>query len=156
MPGRAAQDAVAEGKVVLADRAPEEVDYVIEHARILAYRPSMEILTHDELRNSNNSLEFEGRDHGDSGASFFLLNAAPGRGPSLHTHEYAEICIVLEGRATFRDAEGEREVSEGHVVVVAAGEPHAFFNSGDGPLRQLNIHANPQFVTEWLEEEADG
>jgi hypothetical protein len=42
------------------------------------------------------------------------------------------------------------------VVVALAGEPHAFVNSGDGPLRSVNIHASPRFVTEWLEQEAYG
>jgi mannose-6-phosphate isomerase-like protein (cupin superfamily) len=116
----------------------------------------MKVIRNDELRNANNSLEFEGADHGGADVSFFLLNAAPGRGPSLHTHEYAEVFIVLEGRATFRGPHGEREVTGGHVVVVPAGEPHAFVNSGDAPLRQVNIHASPRFVTEWLEEEVYG
>ncbi len=113
----------------------------------------MEILRFDELRNANNSLEFEGVDHGDAGVSFFLVDAAAGRGPSLHTHDYAEVFIVLEGQATFRGAGGEREVGAGSIVVVPAGEPHGFKASGEGS-RQVNIHASPRFVTEWLEEEA--
>jgi mannose-6-phosphate isomerase-like protein (cupin superfamily) len=116
----------------------------------------MKVIRNDELRNANNSLEFEGADHGGANVSFFLLDAAPGRGPSLHTHDYAEVFIVLEGQATFRGPDSEREVTGGHVVVVPAGEPHAFVNSGDGPLRQVNIHASPRFATEWLEEEAYG
>ena len=28
--------------------------------------------------------------------------------------------------------------------------PHRFTNSGDGQLRQIDIHVNPTFVTEWL------
>jgi quercetin dioxygenase-like cupin family protein len=115
----------------------------------------MEILRFDELRNANNSLEFEGADHGGAGLSFFLVDAAPGRGPSLHKHDYAEVFIVLEGQATFRGADGERDVSAGHIVVVSAGEPHGFTASGDGS-RQVNIHASRRFVTEWLEEEAYG
>jgi quercetin dioxygenase-like cupin family protein len=111
----------------------------------------MEILRFDELRNANNSPEFEGADHGGADVSFFLVDAAPGRGPSLHKHEYAEVFIVLEGQATFRGADGERDVSAGHVVVVPPGEPHGFTASGDGS-RQVNIHASPRFVTEWLEE----
>ena len=115
----------------------------------------MEILRFDELRNANNSLEFEGADHGGAGVSFFLVDAAPGRGPSLHTHDYAEVFIVLEGQATFRGTDGEREVGAGSVVIVPAGEPHGFKASGEGS-RQVNIHASPRFVTEWLEEEAYG
>ena len=28
-----------------------------------------------------------------------------------------------------------------------------FTNSGDGPLRQVDIHASPCFITEWIEQE---
>ena len=30
--------------------------------------------------------------------------------------------------------------------------PHKFMNSGDQRLRQVDIHANRQFITHWLEE----
>ena len=40
----------------------------------------------------------------------------------------------------------------GDVLIVRAGEPHKFVNSGDGPLRQVDIHLNPTFETDWLEE----
>jgi quercetin dioxygenase-like cupin family protein len=115
----------------------------------------MEILRFDELRNANNSLEFEGADHGSAGVSFFLVDAAPGRGPSLHRHDYAEVFIVLEGSAVFRGADGEVEVGAGSVVVVPAGEPHGFRATAGGS-RQVNIHASPRFVTDWLEQEAYG
>jgi hypothetical protein len=29
--------------------------------------------------------------------------------------------------------------------------PHRFVNSGDGPLRQVDIHEGERFDTEWLE-----
>jgi quercetin dioxygenase-like cupin family protein len=122
---------------------------------MVAYRHAMEILRFDQLRNANNSLEFEGAGHGGAGVSFFLVDAAPGRGPSLHRHDYAEVFLVLEGRATFRGTDREVEVGAGQVVVVPAGEPHGFKASGEGS-RQVNIHASPRFVTEWLEEEAYG
>ena len=43
-----------------------------------------------------------------------------------------------------------RDVKAGDIIVIPAGTPHRFANSGDTPLRQLDIHANPKFVTEWL------
>jgi quercetin dioxygenase-like cupin family protein len=115
----------------------------------------MEILRYDELVHSNNSIEFEGADHGGAGVSFFIVDAAPGRGPSLHKHDYPEVFIVLEGQATFRGPDGDVDVGAGHVVVVPAGEPHAFTASEDGS-RQVNIHVSPRFVTEWIEQEAYG
>ena len=41
-------------------------------------------------------------------------------------------------------------VGPGDIVVVPAGMPHGFVNSGEGPLRQIDIHLSPRYVTEWL------
>ena len=38
----------------------------------------------------------------------------------------------------------------GEIVVVPAGQWHGFVNSGEGPLRQLDIHVSASFHTEWL------
>ena len=37
------------------------------------------------------------------------------------------------------------------VVIVSAGVPHKFVNSGLVVLRQTDIHLSGHFVTEWLE-----
>jgi mannose-6-phosphate isomerase-like protein (cupin superfamily) len=57
---------------------------------------------------------------------------------------------VLEGHATWVAGDEEREVTVGDMVVIPAGTPHRFVNSGETPLRQIDIHASPKFVTEWL------
>lgn len=85
-----------------------------------------------------------------TGVSLIFVNAEPGRGASLHKHEYDELFIVLEGEATILGADEELKVRGGDLVVVPAGQPHGFVNSGDGPLRQIDVHLNPRFVTEWL------
>jgi mannose-6-phosphate isomerase-like protein (cupin superfamily) len=41
-------------------------------------------------------------------------------------------------------------VGPGNVVVVPAGEPHGFTNTGDGVLRQIDIHVSNAFATRWL------
>lgn len=97
------------------------------------------------------SHEFWGRDHGPVGISFFLVIGEPGRGPRLHKHDYDEIVYVIEGRSKWTVNGEEREASAGDVLIVRAGEPHKFINSGDGPLRQIDIHLNPTFETTWLE-----
>jgi mannose-6-phosphate isomerase-like protein (cupin superfamily) len=97
------------------------------------------------------SAEMQGRDHGAPGLSLILVQAAPGEGPALHSHPYAEVIIVQEGTATFSDGTTDREVGPGHVVIVPAGEQHAFRNTGSGPLRQVDIHVSDAFVTDWLD-----
>ncbi len=53
--------------------------------------------------------------------------------------------------ATFRDGSGEREVGAGEMAVVDDDQPHAFTNTGEGTLRQIDVHLSPRFITEWLE-----
>jgi quercetin dioxygenase-like cupin family protein len=109
------------------------------------------VIREDELPPSNIARELIGDDHA-AGVSVILVDAPPGRGPSLHRHPYEEIFIVQEGEATFRLEDSERVVRAGEIVIVPAGEWHGFVNSGDGPLRQVDIHVSPRFVTEWLQD----
>jgi mannose-6-phosphate isomerase-like protein (cupin superfamily) len=95
--------------------------------------------------------ELEGYLHGGAGVCLIFVNAEPGRGPSVHRHPYEEVFVVQEGTATFFIGDEQREVPAGNVVIVPAGTWHGFVNSGDGPLRQLDIHVSPRFVTEWRE-----
>lgn len=112
--------------------------------------PCMKVVPTSSLDTSNFSLELQGKNCGNPGVSLILVDAAPGRGPSLHTHDYAEVMIIQEGTATFTDGVTETEVGAGNIVIVGAGEPHAFTNTGDGPLRQIDIHVGDAFSTEWL------
>jgi mannose-6-phosphate isomerase-like protein (cupin superfamily) len=109
------------------------------------------ILDQDRLPLSGKTREFEGDDYGNAGVSFILVDAPPGGGPSLHRHPYAEVFVVQQGRATFFLDDEQHEVRAGQIIVVPAGRAHRFVNSGDEPLRQLDIHASPHFITEWLE-----
>jgi mannose-6-phosphate isomerase-like protein (cupin superfamily) len=112
----------------------------------------VEIIRIDELPPSNIAREFVGDDHGGVGICAIFVDAPPGRGPSLHRHPYVEVLITQEGRATFFLGDDEREVGAGEMVVVPAGQWHGFVNSGEGPLRQIDIHLSSGFETEWLEE----
>ena len=79
-----------------------------------------------------------------------VIDAPPGSGPKLHRHPYEEVFIVQEGSVTFtarRHHRGERWP----IVVVPAGVPHKFVNSGDGPPA-VDIHASERFIAEWLED----
>ena len=111
-----------------------------------------EIIVRDDLPYRGNSHELEGFLHGKAGVSVIFFDGPPGTGPLLHRHPYAEVFIVQEGQATFTVGDATIAVTGGQIVVAPAGVPHKFTNTGTGPLRQIDIHANDRFVTVWLEE----
>ena len=86
----------------------------------------------------------------DAGICVILVDGEPGKGPSLHRHPYEEVFVVLDGEATFTLGDEQRVVRGGELVVAPAGVVHGFVNSGDGPLRQVDIHVSRGFDTEWL------
>jgi mannose-6-phosphate isomerase-like protein (cupin superfamily) len=103
-----------------------------------------------DLEPGNYSRSLQGSDHGDVGVCLILVEAPPGKGPSLHRHPYAEVFVVHEGEGTFFAADEERHVGAAAVVIVPAGVPHRFVNTGTVPLRITTIHTSPTFQTEWL------
>ncbi len=105
-----------------------------------------------DLTRGESAHEFEGYHYGDTGVSFIVIDVPPGGGPELHRHPYEEIFVVQEGSVTFTAGDEVIEAGGGQVVVVPAGVPHRFVNSGAGRLRQVDIHASERFITEWLEE----
>jgi quercetin dioxygenase-like cupin family protein len=109
----------------------------------------MEVFPTSALPMSNIARQLVGEDFG-VGVCLFFLDAPPGRGPSLHTHPYEEIILITEGEATFFGEAGDRVLRAGEMAIVAAGEPHGFINSGDGALKQIDIHVSPRFETDWL------
>ena len=109
------------------------------------------VINTEEVRRSGKTPVFEGYRHGDVPVSFFLVDAPPGGGPRLHRHPYAEVFVIQEGCATFTAGSETLDVTGGQIVVVPSGVPHKFVNSGNDPLRTVNIHPTGRMVTEWLE-----
>jgi len=91
------------------------------------------------------SHEFVGETQG-APFSVYVVTARPGQGPPLHTHPYVEVAFTIEGTATITVGEETREVNAGGIVVIPAGTPHRFVNSGVTTLRQIDIHASPRFI----------
>jgi quercetin dioxygenase-like cupin family protein len=112
----------------------------------------MHVINQSQLPFVGMSHEFVGMDLGVVGISFFLVIGEPGRGPRLHKHDYDEVVYVIEGRSMWTVGGQERDATAGDVLVVPAGVPHKFVDTGDGPLRRIDIHLNPAFETVWLED----
>ena len=109
----------------------------------------MTVISQSSLPFSRIARELVGAEH-HAGVCLIFVDAAPGDGPSLHRHPYEEIFITQEGRCTFFVGDDTFEAGAGDIVIAPAGVPHRFVNSGDGPLRQIDIHVSPNFETEWL------
>lgn len=103
-----------------------------------------------DMRDLPHGGEFEGRRFGAPGFSFMWVELGPGRGPKLHTHEYTEVFVVIEGRAVYTLGEETVEVTGGQVVIAPPGVAHGFLNAGPGPLRQIDIHGSDRFALNWL------
>ena len=105
-----------------------------------------------DLPHSATAHRFEGHLHGGANISFFLIDAPTGGGPDLHTHPYAEVFVIQEGEVTFTVGEETIEAKDGQILVVPAGVPHKYVNSGAGRAKHIDIHASGRMATEWLEE----
>jgi len=110
------------------------------------------VVNKDELQNSENTSEFEGYRHGDTGISFILVDMQPGEGVRLHKHPYQEIFIIQEGVATYTVGTTTLQARAGQIIIAPADTPHKFINSGESRLRQVDIHLSKRFITQWLEE----
>ena len=106
----------------------------------------VQVIKRSELPDGN----FVGADHGGAGICVIFNESAPGHGPAQHTHPYEEVFITLEGQPTFHVDGQEIAATPDEVVVVPPNTPHGFTNTGDGPLRMVNIHVSPTFSTNWL------
>ncbi len=110
------------------------------------------VINYNQLPKDKITRDFEGFKFGAESLSFLIVEAPPGTGPRLHSHPYEEVFIVQEGRATFTVGDDTLELQGGQIAVVPANTPHKFVNSGDGVLRQIDIHASPRMITTWLED----
>ena len=105
------------------------------------------VVERDQLPDS----ELQGYLFGGAHLCLIFVDMEPGGGPRLHRHAYEEIFVVLEGQAKFTIGSDTVDAHAGQVLIVQAGVSHKFVNSGEGRLRQIDIHASDRFVTEWLE-----
>ncbi len=109
------------------------------------------ILERDNLPHNGNAYEFQGYQYDITAISLIWVDMPPGDGVRLHQHPYQEVFVIQEGRATFTIGSTSVEAKAGQIIIVPGGVPHKFVNSGDQQLRQVDIHLNKQFITEWLE-----
>jgi mannose-6-phosphate isomerase-like protein (cupin superfamily) len=110
------------------------------------------VLHRDDLPYDGNTYEFQGFQHHDTNVSFIWVDMPPGGTIRLHRHPYEEIFIIQEGIATFTVGSATLEARGGQIILVPAEVPHKFMNLSDKQLKQIDIHMNLQFITDWLED----
>jgi mannose-6-phosphate isomerase-like protein (cupin superfamily) len=59
--------------------------------------------------------------------------------------------IIQEGIATFTVGSVTLEARGGQIIIVPAEVPHKVMNLSEQRLKQIDIHVNKQFITDWLE-----
>ena len=112
---------------------------------------SYTVLHRDDLPYDGNTYEFQGL-HRATNVSFIWVDMPPGGAIRLHKHPYEEIFIIQEGLATFNVDSVTLEACAGQIILVPAEVPHKFMNLSDKQLKQIDIHVNKQFITDWLED----
>jgi mannose-6-phosphate isomerase-like protein (cupin superfamily) len=105
----------------------------------------MHFIRKQDLPIVGSSYRFVGADHADVAVSIFLVEAKSGRGAPLHVHDYDEIAIVHEGTSRFVAGDEIRDTQPGDILVIKAGTPHGFLNTGTGILKQTDIHLASRF-----------
>ncbi len=104
------------------------------------------IIPFSDFQINTTVYRFEGGTYGDIAASFFLVHTEPGQGASLHSHPYAEVFLVQEGKVAFVVGSETVIVNDGNVVIVPALTPHKFTNAGTTPLRMCCIHPTKEII----------
>jgi mannose-6-phosphate isomerase-like protein (cupin superfamily) len=92
------------------------------------------------------NVEFLARTADTPRFNFAIIEIAAGRELEPHTHaEEDDAFYILDGEMNFIFGEREENAGPGTFVLVPPGVEHGFRNSGDTPVRMLNIHAPAGF-----------
>ena len=83
------------------------------------------------------------KDLGARDVSLLANTVDPGAAVPLHTHTVEETMLVLEGTVWVRVGSERHVVGPANTVIIPAGTPHAWGNSGDGVARLLWAFAGP-------------
>ena len=93
---------------------------------------------------------FEGHRRAGMDVSMFVTRTPPGRAVELHVHPYAEVFLLLQGRARWTVGERVVELEPEGMVVVPPETPHGFRNIGEVPLLVVSVHERGTMRQAWL------
>ena len=86
-----------------------------------------------------------------------IQTSPPGYQTRLHSHPYAEVLTVMEGRgeAWLADEDGVVALEPGVSITFPANRVHAFRTIGDQPLVTYGIHTFGKRIVNFVEPPAD-
>jgi len=67
--------------------------------------------------------------------------------PNVH-EKSDQVMLILEGQCLAEIAGEQRQLHEGDIVLVPAGTPHKFTNSGSSPARAFTTYSPPAYPAE--------
>ena len=94
----------------------------------------------DELQFSPTAWLYEGRKHGGTDISIFIVRQQPGGFVHLHTHPYPETFLVISGRGRWTAGDHTAELGPERMIAVPPNTLHGFRNLGDEPLHVVSVH----------------
>ena len=83
------------------------------------------------------------KDHGACGLCLLVNTVDPGAAAPLHKHTVEETMLVLEGTVWVRVGDERHTVGPQHTVIIPAGAPHAWGNSGPNVAKLLWAFGGP-------------
>lgn len=94
--------------------------------------------------------EVEGALSGGEVSVIVIDTSTGGVGPALHQHPYPETFVLVTGTVRFWVGDQDVVATGPSVQVAPAFTPHRFETLDRGPVRMVDVHASPRFITEWL------
>lgn len=97
------------------------------------------------------SESLEGAGYGLDVSYIHLSTTKVDAGPPLHQHPYAEMVMIMRGRALFTVGTSEVVGQAAQTLVIPANTPHTFRTIGPDRYQSIATHLSPDFITELLE-----
>jgi len=94
------------------------------------------------------------RGFGTSDVLLVMNECRPGMEPRPHTHEFAQIAMIVSGEGVYHVGDVGHEVSAGSIMLIPAGVEHWIEPTGAEPVMNLDVFAPARadygHLLEWM------
>lgn len=81
------------------------------------------------------------RGFGTSDVLLVMNECQPGMEPKPHSHDFAQIAMIVSGRGIYHVGDRDHEVSGGSIMLIPAETEHWIEPTGDEPVMNLDVFA---------------